>query len=284
LQPNPLQPRGVIAPETITELVDSILEHGIIEPIVVAHTPAGYQIIAGERRWRASKLAKLQEVPCIVKEVTPKQMLEMAIVENVQREDLNPIERAKAFQRLMGEFQLSIDEAGKRIGKSKSFVANSVRLLNMPDAIKDGLLSEMISEGHARALLGLKDTTQMLAIYKQVLKESASVRRAEELIRRKKAELKDVEYTPFVAPKPPVISHEMLDQMQKDIAKVLGEKTKVKVAQTQRQTTVTITLKGRAEENREELDKIYYGLVTASRLEANYAETDHAETEENPQS
>src|SRR4030042_6287651 len=107
IQPNPLQPRGVISPDSLQDLVDSIKEHGILEPIVVAHTPAGYQIIAGERRWRAAKLAGLEMVPVIIKETSPKGMLEMALVENVQRTDLNPIERAKAFERLVAEFGLS---------------------------------------------------------------------------------------------------------------------------------------------------------------------------------
>src|SRR4030043_1498016 len=118
LQPNPLQPRGSITPESLQDLVDSIKEHGILEPIVVAHTPAGYQIIAGERRWRAAKLAGLEMVPVIIKETSPKGMLEMALVENVQRTDLNPIERARAFERLMAEFGLSSSEVAIRIGKS----------------------------------------------------------------------------------------------------------------------------------------------------------------------
>ena len=115
LQPNHLQPRGSIQPESLVDLVDSIREHGIIEPLVVAKTPAGYQIIAGERRWRASRLAGLKTVPCLVKETTPQGMLEMAIVENVQRVDLNPIERAQAFIRLMEEFHLSNAEIAKRV-------------------------------------------------------------------------------------------------------------------------------------------------------------------------
>ena len=120
LQPNPLQPRGFIAPDLLTDLVDSIKEHGVIEPLVIAKTPAGYQIIAGERRWRASKLAGLSTVPVIIKETSAKGMLEMAIVENVQRVDLNPIDRALAFQRLIEEFGLTVTEMAKRIGKSES--------------------------------------------------------------------------------------------------------------------------------------------------------------------
>ena len=186
LQPNPLQPRGVIIPETLSDLVDSIKEHGILEPLVAAHTPAGYQIIAGERRWRAAKLAGLTEVPVIIKETTPQGMLEMALVENVQRTDLNAIDRAKAFERLSLEFGLSTGDVAKRISKSPAYVSNTLRLLKLPDALKDGLLTGIITEGHARALSAIEDERAMVEAYKVVMRESGSVRRAEELARRYK--------------------------------------------------------------------------------------------------
>src|SRR5512136_1840833 len=187
LQANPLQPRGVITPESLVDLVDSIREHGILEPLVVAKTPAGYQIIAGERRWRASKLAGLTHVPAVIRETSPKGMLEMALVENVQRVDLNPLDRAKGFERLQTEFSLSTSEIATRIGKSVAYVSNSIRLLTLPDALKDGLLSGLISEGHARALAAIDDPDLMVEAYKIILRESGSVRRAEELARRMKA-------------------------------------------------------------------------------------------------
>ena len=137
LQSNPLQPRGVITPDSLTDLVESIREQGILEPIVVARTPAGYQIIAGERRWRAAKVLGLAKVPVVVKDTTPQGMLEMSIVENVQREDLNPIERALAYRRLIDEFGLGTTEVAKRVGKSVPTVSNTIRLLSLPDAIKD---------------------------------------------------------------------------------------------------------------------------------------------------
>jgi ParB family chromosome partitioning protein len=189
IQANPLQPRGLISPESLTELVNSIKEHGVIEPLVVAKTPAGYQLIAGERRWRASKQAGLSTVPVIVRETTAKGMLEMAIVENVQREDLNPIERAQAFQRLIEEFGLPVSEIAKRVGKSESYVSNTMRLMALPDAIKDGLISGAITEGHARAIAGLGEVKLMVEAYKTILSESASVRRAEDLARRLKAQM-----------------------------------------------------------------------------------------------
>src|SRR5437588_2261456 len=162
LQANPLQPRGIISPDSLTDLVESIREQGILEPIVVAKTPAGYQIIAGERRWRAAKVLGLQNVPVVVKETTPQRMLEMSIVENVQREDLNPIEKALAYRRLIDEFGLGTTEVAKRVGKSVPAVSNTIRLLSLPDAIKDALVAGVITEGHVRPLLSLGDHKLML--------------------------------------------------------------------------------------------------------------------------
>jgi len=175
LQPNPFQPRDKVKKEDLIDLVESIRIHGILEPLVVAETPAGYQIIAGERRWRAAKVLGIEEVPVHVKKTSPQGMLEMAIVENVQRTDLNPIERAQSFTRLNREFGLAINELAKRIGKSSSYISNSIRLLDLPDAISDGLLSQQITEGHARSLVGLKDQSLMIECYKQILKEYTSM-------------------------------------------------------------------------------------------------------------
>src|SRR3989344_3936520 len=186
IQANPLQPRGMITPDSLMDLVDSIREHGILEPLIVAHTPAGYQIVAGERRWRAAKLAGLMTLPCIIKETSPQGMLEMALVENVQRTDLNAIDRAKAFERLIEEFDLSNAEIAQRIGKSPAYISNTLKLLILPDALKDGLISGFISEGHARALASIDDKQAMIDAYKILLKESGSVRRAEDLARRMK--------------------------------------------------------------------------------------------------
>ena len=170
--------------------MESIKEHGILEPLVIAKTPAGFQIIAGERRRRASKLAGLTHVPAVIRETSPKGMLEMALVENVQRVDLNALDRAKGFERLMSEFGLTTSEIAVRIGKSVAYVSNSIRLLVLPDALKDGLLSGLITEGHARALSAIDDQNLMVEAYKIVLRESGSVRRAEDLSRRMKAKSK----------------------------------------------------------------------------------------------
>lgn len=189
LEPNPLQPRGDMDNNSLEELKNSIEIHGIIEPLIVAKTPAGYQIIAGERRWRAAKLIGLKTVPAIIHETTPQQMLEMAIIENLQREDLSAIDRARSFQRLKEEFKINFTEIAKRMGKSVPYVVNSIRLLSLPDALKDGLLGGLITEGHARALAGINDTRGIIEAYKQVLREKASVRRAEEIARAFKEKL-----------------------------------------------------------------------------------------------
>jgi ParB family chromosome partitioning protein len=263
IQPNPLQPRGAIAPDTLMELVDSIKEHGILEPLVIAHTPAGYQIIAGERRWRAAKLVGLKVVPCIIKETSPQNMLEMAIVENVQREDLNALDRAKAFERLLQEFGLNHAGIAERIGKSQAYVSNTLKLLELPDALKDGLLTGMISEGHARALLAIQHKQTMIEAYKQVLRESASVRRAEDIARRLKAKLDSEGITKKRNNELAPIFHERFDQMREDMEKKLGENSKVKLVRSTRQTKVLIVLNGSPEETEEKLQHIYKGLTSA---------------------
>jgi ParB family transcriptional regulator, chromosome partitioning protein len=189
LEPNPLQPRGLISPESLAELAESIREHGVLEPIVVAKTPAGFQIIAGERRWRASKLAGLTKVPVLIKETSPQGMLEMAIVENVQRQDLNPLERAQAYKRLMDEFGLTNAEIAQRVSKSPAYISNTIRLLTLPDALKDALMSGQTTEGHVRALSALEDPFLIIEGYKEVLKRNLSVRGTEELVRRMRSRL-----------------------------------------------------------------------------------------------
>lgn len=256
LQSNPLQPRGAITPESLVDLVDSIKEHGILEPLVVAKTPAGYQIIAGERRWRAAKLAGLTHVPAVVRETSPRGMLEMALVENVQRVDLNPLDRAKGFERLMTEFNLSSSEIAVRIGKSPAYVSNSLRLLTLPDALKDGLLSGLISEGHARALAAINDSGLMVEAYKIVLQKSGSVRMAEELARRMKA--KAGQSAAARAEKVVHIVSEEIDRMEEDIWRRLsslrqngngGQRpVQVKLVRSQQQTRLVIVLKGGLEE------------------------------------
>lgn len=183
--PNPYQPRTEMDPEPLVELADSIREHGVIEPLIVTKKADNrYELIAGERRWRASKLAGIAHIPVVIKEASPQQMLELAVVENLQREDLNPLEEALAFEQLVKLFTMTHDEVARKMGVSRPSVANKIRLLSLPDELKRGLLGGKISEGHARALLGLNSTETQIATYKIIIRDSLSVRATEELVRR----------------------------------------------------------------------------------------------------
>lgn len=239
LQANPLQPRGIISPDSLQELVDSIREQGILEPIVAAKTPAGYQIIAGERRWRAAKILGLEKVPVVIKETTPQGMLEMSIVENVQREDLNPIERAQAYKRLIEEFGLGTNEVARRVGKSAPTVSNTIRLLSLPDAIKDALVAGVITEGHVRPLISLGDSKLMLDLFKRILKENSTVRETEEIARQVKGEVQQKE--------PRTKTHKLwvpeLDEMAQKVKERL-RLDRVSIDQTRSRAQVKIEISG----------------------------------------
>jgi len=247
LQPNPLQPRGLITPDSLIELVDSIREHGVLEPLVVAKTPAGYQIIAGERRWRASKMAGFAKVPVIIKETSAQGMLEMAIIENVQRIDLNPLERAQAFKRLIDEFGLSTGEIAIKVGKSAPYVSNTLRLLILPDALKDAIASGATTEGHARALASLEDPHLIVEAYKEILSKNLSVRGAEELARKMKAR----ENIPPKQQKDVLrLESEELESYQDEISQKLttdSAKVRVKVGQSRIEAKLLIVVKGNIE-------------------------------------
>ncbi len=242
LQANPLQPRGVIAPASLNDLVDSIREQGILEPLVVARTPAGYQIIAGERRWRAAKLLGLSKVPVVIKETTPQGMLEMSIVENVQREDLNPVERALAYKRLIDEFGLGTNEVARKVGKSAPTVSNTIRLLSLPDAIKDALVAGVISEGHVRPLISLGDPNLMLELFRRILRENSTVRQTEEEARKVKGEIQKKE--------PRTVEDRLwvpeLDEMAKQIAKKYSL-DKVSIFQSSKKAKILIEIRGDVE-------------------------------------
>jgi ParB family chromosome partitioning protein len=184
ISPNPHQPRSPIRDEDLSELAASIEEHGIIQPLIVTETVDGYQLVAGERRWRAARVAGLSQVPVLVKNVASSKLLELALVENLQRSDLNPLEEAAAFQQLADEFDLTQKEIAQRVGKSRATIANTLRLLTAASAVQEALLEERISEGHARALLGLEKAAAQEAALKTVLKQGLNVRQTEELVRR----------------------------------------------------------------------------------------------------
>lgn len=187
LLPNPRQPRTSFDPAALEELAASIRTHGVIQPLVVtaaADQPGRYWLVAGERRWRAARIAGLKEVPVIVREATPQQLMEWALVENVQRADLNPIEEATAFQTLMAEFGLTQAEVAERVGKSRPAIANAVRLLSLPLEAQQAVIDGQITAGHARALLGLSDPEAIRRALSEVIRRELSVRQTEALVRR----------------------------------------------------------------------------------------------------
>lgn len=179
IEPNPMQPRDVFQPERLEELAASIRVHGVIQPLVVRKGGKAYQIIAGERRWRASRLAGLTEVPVVIQEITDKGLLEVALIENIQREDLNPIETAQAFDRLSRELGLSQEEIGRRTGKDRTTITNLIRLLRLPQEIQTLVAEGRLSMGHARAILGIHGPDEQIALANRAVAEGMSVRQVE---------------------------------------------------------------------------------------------------------
>lgn len=265
LQPNPFQPRNKIAREEILELADSIRQYGVLEPLIVAETPAGFQIIAGERRWRAAQEAGLKEVPALVKKTTPKEMLEMALIENVQRTDLGPLERAQAFQQLRRDFSYTVPQIAQRVSKSTSYVSNTMRLLDLPDAIKDGLAGNQISEGHARAIAGVDNIPAMISLYKRILIENASVRRAEELARNFRQQ-HSTSPIKRLAPQTTLVNDPLIKAWETELKRLLLAKSSVKLSRTLKSTRITITLQGDPDQTQKDLEKII--SLTQQQVEA----------------
>jgi ParB family transcriptional regulator, chromosome partitioning protein len=182
LRPNPYQPRKFFDEEAIEELKLSILEHGILQPIIVRKSIKGYEIVVGERRYRAAKEARLETVPAVIRQLSEQQMMELAVLENLQREDLSPIEEGHAYQTLMKKLKLTQEELAKRLGKSRPHIANHVRLLSLPKTVQNYISDGKISMGHGRALLGLKNKDKLPAIVDKIIKEGLNVRQLEQLI------------------------------------------------------------------------------------------------------
>ncbi|MBD1371986.1 ParB/RepB/Spo0J family partition protein [Hazenella sp. IB182357] len=184
LRPNPYQPRKFFNEDALTELKQSIGKHGIVQPIVVRKSIHGFEIVAGERRYRAAKLVGLSTVPIVIKEINDDQMMEMALIENLQREDLNPIEIANAYQKLMKHFSVTQEEVAEKVGKSRPHVTNFIRLLQLPESIQEDVSRGTLSMGHARALIGVKDRDLQRKLAQKVINEQASVRELEEWIKK----------------------------------------------------------------------------------------------------
>ncbi|AGT33867.1 plasmid partitioning protein ParB [Geobacillus genomosp. 3] len=184
LHPNPYQPRKTFQPEAIEELKQSILQHGILQPLIVRRSPKGFEIVVGERRYRAAKEADLPSVPVVVRELTDEQMMEFALLENLQREDLNPIEEAMAYKMLIDRLHLTQEEIASRVGKSRPHIANHLRLLSLPPEVQKLLVDGTLSMGHGRALLGLKQKSKMKFVVERTVRDGLNVRQLEKLIQQ----------------------------------------------------------------------------------------------------
>lgn len=200
IEPNKEQPRKTFNEDSLIELSESIKQHGIVQPIVVTKKDDYFEIIAGERRWRAAKLAGLKKVPVVIKDYSPQEIMEIALIENIQREDLNPVEEAMAYQRLIQEYNLKQDEVADRVSKSRTAITNAIRLLKLDERVQSMLVEENISSGHARALLAIKDNDTQYNMAMKIFDEKLSVRETEKLIKslgktqnpkKKKEELKN---------------------------------------------------------------------------------------------
>lgn len=218
VKPNRYQPRKMFTDARLDELVSSIKEKGIIQPIIVQKTDSGYELIAGERRWRAAQKAGMEKIPVIVKEVTGEGSLELALIENIQRENLNPIEEARAYQRLADEFHLIQEEIAKKVGKDRSSVANYLRLLKLPQEIQDSIANEELTMGHARALLSLDSAKEQIFFKERIIKRNMSVREIESFITRGKRAKKEL-------PKKTVDIFK--NRMEEELQKFLGTKVNI---------------------------------------------------------
>jgi len=190
IEPNEMQPRRAFNDEALMELSESIKEHGVVQPIIVRRNGSTYQIVAGERRWRASRLAGKTTIPAIVKDCDNLQVMEIALIENLQREDLNPIEEAMAYKSLVEEYKMTQEEISKKIGKSRPAIANSLRLLQLPVEIRDMIASGSITQGHARALLAIEDGKKQLEIAEKIVNQKLNVRQIEKLAKETKQKKK----------------------------------------------------------------------------------------------
>jgi len=227
IRPNPHQPRKTFDDEKIAELAASIKEHGVVQPILLRSTADGYELIAGERRWRAAKIAGLKSIPAITKEFSDAQMMEIALIENIQRENLNPIEEALAYKKLMDTFALTQSQLAEKVGKSRPAVANVLRLLNLPSEIQSGVSRGTISFGHAKALLAVDDPIKLQKIYLKIVENNYSVRQTEELI--KEMNSKSVNVSRRTNKNTPKANNASvhLKSIENNLAEKLGTKVKI---------------------------------------------------------
>ena len=224
VEPNREQPRKNFDEDSLQELAESLKQFGMLQPILVQNRGDYYEIIAGERRWRAAKIAGLKEVPVIVRELTDQEIVEISLIENIQREDLNPIEEAQAYKRLLTEFHLKQDEVAERVSKSRTAVTNSMRLLKLCDVVQKKVVDDMISTGHARALISIEDPEEQYLIAQKIFDEKLSVREVEKLV-------KDL----HKPPKPPKEENKTLQAIYQEISERLKQSLSTKVSVSAKQ-------------------------------------------------
>ena len=224
VEPNREQPRKNFDEDSLQELAESLKQFGLLQPILVQNRGDYYEIIAGERRWRAAKIAGLKEVPVIVRELTDQEIVEISLIENIQREDLNPIEEAQAYKRLLTEFHLKQDEVAERVSKSRTAVTNSMRLLKLCDEVQKMVVDDMISTGHARALISIEDPEEQYLIAQKIFDEKLSVREVEKLV-------KDL----HKPPKPPKEENKTLQAIYQEISERLKQSLSTKVSVSAKQ-------------------------------------------------
>lgn len=224
VEPNREQPRKNFDEDSLQELAESLKQFGMLQPILVQNRGDCYEIIAGERRWRAAKIAGLKEVPVIVRELTDQEIVEISLIENIQREDLNPIEEAQAYKRLLTEFHLKQDEVAERVSKSRTAVTNSMRLLKLCDEVQKMVVDDMISTGHARALISIEDPEEQYLIAQKIFDEKLSVREVEKLV-------KDL----HKPPKPPKEENKTLQAIYQEISERLKQSLSTKVSVSAKQ-------------------------------------------------
>ena len=224
VEPNREQPRKNFDEDSLQELAESLKQFGMLQPILVQNRGDYYEIIAGERRWRAAKIAGLKEVPVIVRELTDQEIVEISLIENIQREDLNPIEEAQAYKRLLTEFHLKQDEVAERVSKSRPAVTNSMRLLKLCDEVQKMVVDDMISTGHARALISIEDPEEQYLIAQKIFDEKLSVREVEKLV-------KDL----HKPPKPPKEENKTLQAIYQEISERLKQSLSTKVSVSAKQ-------------------------------------------------
>ena len=250
IKPNENQPRKSFDEEKLEELATSIKEHGLIQPVILRKAEIGYEIVAGERRWRACRKAGLKEIPCIVKELTDEQNMLVAIIENMQREDLNPIEEAEGLNQMIVSFGMTQEQVSKSVGKSRPYITNALRLLKLPEAVKNFVSEGKLTTGHARAIAGIGDPEKQLELAKLVLEKNLSVRELEKLIKenyvqKKKNSRKKIEKSADVI------------RVEEDLKQIMG--TKVNLTQKGKKGKIEIEYY-----NKEDLERLIEMLKTLS--------------------